>query len=492
MSLPPRSLDRRHFGVLGLLAGASALGATASGCSGGSGGTDAAPTPSERAQPRSAAQVALDGAVYGYAGVTMTRTRASLVCLVGANNLVHQLELATPTARRVVAPNVDTLYSSAWLDLRAGPFVLTVPEITDRYFSYQFLDVYSNTFANIGTRATGGRSGRWAVVPPGWTGELAGQATGEVTVIDAPTWDVWLVGRTLVRGPSDLAAAKIAQRSFQLAPAQPAGATTGGGTVTPATVPPPLPAPDCDHPSDPQEPTDGGAAFFDELAALLLSDPPPAADRPVVNALVTIGVTPGSTPSRNPDRTVVAMLARAAQDAEATVTRAVDDIGEPAGTWTASYGFGKYGTDYLTRAAVAAGLLAANVQEEAIYYGTRSDSTGKPLSGAASYQLHFPADHLPPAGPGGFWSLTMYGEDNFLVDNRARVYAVGDRTEGLAVGADGSLDIYVSATQPAGPTANWLPASATGGFNLLLRVYLPTAAATGRHWAPPPVTRVNG
>ena len=192
-----------------------------------------------------------------------------------------------------------------------------------------------------------------------------------------------------------------------------------------------------------REPTDGGASFFDELAALLASDPPPVADRPVLAELATVGATPGSTPSKGRDSTAVAVLAKAARDAEAVVARAADDLGEPAGTWTASYGFGTYGTDYLTRAAVAATLLAANVPEEATYYSARSDSTGQPLSGAANYRIHLPAGGLPPAGPGGFWSVTLYGEDNFLVDNPAKVYAVADRTPGPTLGADGSLDIVV-------------------------------------------------
>ncbi|MBL7488151.1 DUF1254 domain-containing protein [Frankia sp. AgB1.9] len=484
-----RSLDRRRFGVLGLLAGAGVLGATASGCSG---DPAADTTPSGRTTPPSADRAALDGAVYGYAGVTVTRTRASLVCLVGVNTLVHQPDLASPASRRVVAPNVDTLYSTAWLDLRSGPYVLTVPQISGRYFSYQFLDVYSNTFTTIGTRATGGRPGRWAVVPPGWTGALTDPADGDVAVVHAPSWDVWLVGRTLARGLGDLAAAKVAQRGFQLAPATSTGATTNPTGAGQAATPPPLPAPDCVHPLDPQEPTDGGAGFFDELAALLASDPPPAADRPVLAELATLGVTPGSTPSKGKDPATVAVLAKAAREAEATVTRAADRLGEPAGTWTASYGFGTYGTDYLTRAAVAATLLAANVPEEATYYSARADSTGQPLSGAATYRLQFPAGGLPPAGPGGFWSVTLYGEDNFLVDNPAKVYAIGDRTEGLTRGADGSLDLVVSATQPSGPAANWLPAPVNAAFRLYLRVYLPTAAATGHHWAPPPVVRVTG
>ena len=98
------------------------------------------------------------------------RTAQTLSRLVGINHLYSQTALSTPASRLVVAPNVDTLYSVAILDLRRGPQVLTAPAITDRYYSFQFLDAYTESFAYVGTRATGGRAGSWVIVPPGWTG----------------------------------------------------------------------------------------------------------------------------------------------------------------------------------------------------------------------------------------------------------------------------------------------------------------------------------
>lgn len=84
--------------------------------------------------------------------------------------------------------------------------------------------------------------------------------------------------------------------------------------------------------------------------------------------------------------------------------------------------------------------------------------------------LHFPAGSLPPAR--AFWSITLYGPDRFLVANTADRYAVGDRSPGLVTDADGSLDVYLQATPPAGHQANWIP-TPTGAFTLTLRIYLP-------------------
>ena len=43
---------------------------------------------------------------------------------------------------------------------------------------------------------------------------------------------------------------------------------------------------------------------------------------------------------------------------------------------------------------------------------------------------------------GAFWSLTMYGDDLYLVDNPIGRYAIGDRTPGLRRGRDGSLTLH--------------------------------------------------
>ena len=94
--------------------------------------------------------------VAGYPLVVSVRTLQRLGGLVGVNRLFWQNALAGPQSRTIVAPNRDTLYSIAVLDLRAEPMVLTLPEVTDRYFTYQFLDAWTESFAYVGTRATGG------------------------------------------------------------------------------------------------------------------------------------------------------------------------------------------------------------------------------------------------------------------------------------------------------------------------------------------------
>nr|WP_262982498.1 DUF1254 domain-containing protein [Rhodococcus sp. MTM3W5.2] len=83
----------------------------------------------EQDSAKAQADVAADGYVYGYAPIALARTRANMICLLPVNQLYSQAAMSGPETRVVVAPNADTLYSIAWLDLRSGPVLLTHPEM---------------------------------------------------------------------------------------------------------------------------------------------------------------------------------------------------------------------------------------------------------------------------------------------------------------------------------------------------------------------------
>ncbi len=59
-----------------------------------------------------------------------------------------------PANKDIVTPNNDTPYSWAWLDLRAEPWVLSVPAVPkDRYYVCQWFDLFTHNFAYVGVRA---------------------------------------------------------------------------------------------------------------------------------------------------------------------------------------------------------------------------------------------------------------------------------------------------------------------------------------------------
>jgi hypothetical protein len=156
-------------------------------------------------------------------------------------------------------------------------------------------------------------------------------------------------------------------------------------------------------------------------------------------------------------------------------------------SWITVFGLGKPGNGMLLRAAHAQLFLGpVNVSEEAMYWWTNADKTGRKLSGEHDYIMHFPAGQLPPNH--AFWSLTMGDAKNHFVPNSMNRYSVGDRSS-LVPNTDGSVDIYIQRTSPTAHTSNWLPAP-SDNFILWLRVYMPDQAVLDGTWTIPPVVKV--
>ena len=155
--------------------------------------------------------------------------------------------------------------------------------------------------------------------------------------------------------------------------------------------------------------------------------------------------------------------------------------------WSTTMKAGQPGNGILLRAACARILPAVNVAQEAAYWTTTVDGAGRALNGQHEYVLRFPAGQLPPND--AFWSLTMNDVVGYMMRNPIDRYSVGSRS-GLVPSADGSLDIYLQRTAPAGHESNWLPAPA-GAFKLMLRAYLPGRAVLDGKYHVPPVMRVR-
>jgi hypothetical protein len=155
--------------------------------------------------------------------------------------------------------------------------------------------------------------------------------------------------------------------------------------------------------------------------------------------------------------------------------------------WSATMKAGQPGNGLLVQAAFARTLPAVNVVQEAAYWTTTKDSAGGKLNGQREYVLHFPAGQLPPND--AFWSLTMTDVVGYMAPNPVDRYSVGSRSS-LAPNADGSIDIYIQRTAPAGHESNWLPTPA-GNFKLMLRAYLPGRAILDGEYHVPPVKRVH-
>jgi hypothetical protein len=420
--------------------------------------------------------------------VLMDVTRRFMTCVptpaagqAPMNQLGHRAAFPTPESKGVVSPNADTLYSVAWLDLAREPMVLHVPDTKGRYYVMQLLDAWTNVFAAPGKRTTGTKEGDFAVIGPGWKGDVP----AGITPIRSPTRMVWLLGRTQTNGPADFAAVHAIQEQYRLTPL----GAWGKPYSPPAAVPVDASV-DTKTPPVQQVRQMDADAFFRTLASLLALNSPPSADGPMLDKLKRIGIVPGEDfdMAKLPPATAKA-VGRAVQTARRRLSATSAAFGEMENGWRIDRNLGRYGTEYFRRAAVAFAALGANLPEDALYPYTDVDGDGRSLNGERHYVLHFDKGLTPPTN--AFWSLTAYTPEHFFIENPIRRYAIGDR-DALSYNPDGSLDLYVQHKAPAGKESNWLPTpkGPKGGFNLILRIYLPKPEVLSGSWKPPPVQRV--
>lgn len=387
---------------------------------------------------------------FGFAPYEMLRTRQLQLGRVaeagmgsGVNALIPKLTLADASTRDVTTPNNDTLYGSAWLDLSDGPVFFSIPPLA-RYHSAALMSITSDVGAVLGTRTVGANGGHYAIVGPGWRGELP----AGVEKVQSPSNDAWLLVRVVVNGPEDLAAAADALTRFTLA-------GTGSGRPLDLKVPA---IPD-------------GRAFLTVVnTAIERSGDALLLERARQFASQGIG-QPWEALSPEQQKLWNDSLPALIDELKAGLPD-----NETVNGWVyPRFNMALYGDDDDLRAVVALGGLAALPRVEAIYLSAARDGEGRVLTGDRSWRLKIPAG-LPV---GGFWSLTMYerapdGRFHF-VPNELNRFAVGDRSRHLVRYADGSIELFIQHGKPSGErVVNWLPAP-RGPFMLMFRAYLPGA-----------------
>jgi hypothetical protein len=406
------------------------------------------------------------------------------------NQFLHVRAFPPASFKQVVRVNVDTLYSSAFLDLAEEPLVLSVPDTHGRYYLLPLFDAWTNVFATPGTRTTGNSANSFLIAGPDWSGT----APSGMQVLRSPTNMVWLLGRTQTNGPEDYAAVHAVQDGYKLVPL-----SKFGTSYVPAKV---AVDPDFDAKTPPVEKLKrmSAAQYFDTLARLLKANPPPAADTPVIARLAAIGIVPGQP--FDPSYLDPAVAKGLAGSVSVALQKLQEGIEQKATTQTATghtangwrilpVTVGNFGTSYQIRAIVALIALGANLSADAVYPTTYGDADGKPLNGANQYVLHFDKGKTPPVN--AFWSVSMYGPDSFFVENPINRYAISSWMP-LQQGSNGSLDIYIQKDSPGKDReSNWLPAPA-GDFNLTLRMYWPKdkpISINDGSWVPPGVKGIS-
>ena len=428
-----------------------------------------------------------DAYIYGYPLVTMEMTRRVMTNVVKATEgqapmgqFANMRQYPKPSAKEVTAPNADTLYSLAWVDLAKEPYIFHIPDEQDRYFLMPLLSGWTNVIADPGKRV-GTKETNFVIIGPDWQGELP----AELTKIKSPTDLIWILGRTYSTGtPADYAAVHAIQDEYKLIPLSAYGNKDyipPNGVVDPTI--------DMSTPARKQVNTMDADHYFSLLASLLKENPPALEDSDMVKKLAALGIHPGQDfDITKVDAEVAKALKRGIKVAQQRMLNQLKESGKKINGWMLFTETGRYGTNYLKRAVITAVGLGANLPQDALYPEAKVDIDGNTLNGEQKYVMHFEKDKLPPVK--GFWSLTMYDTHYFFVENSINRYNLSSR-DNFKTNADGSVDFYIQHESPGvDKESNWLPAPA-GDFTLMFRFYWPEKTIINGTWNPPPIQKIK-
>jgi len=399
------------------------------------------------------------------------------------NQIYNEARVFTPADTSIPTPNSDTPYSFLWMDLRAEPLVLCLPKVEkNRYYSVEFVDMYTNTYAYLGTRTAGNDAGCYMVAGPDWKGETPADIK---KVIQCET-EFSLAGyRTQLFNPADMTNVKKIQAGYKVQPLS---------TYLKQPAPPAPPA--IDWPAFTKN--DMKLPFPKYLNLILQFCPEVPEEKALRAKFAEIGIAAGKT--FDVDKLSEAQKAEEAigvKEGYDAIVQKKDNIGKNVNGWLIGSGFGDrafYKGDWLLRAAAALAGIYGNIAAEAVYPLAHNDNTGAALDGSKhKYTVTFAKGDFPPVN--AFWSITMYdGKTQLLIENPINRYLINSpMLPGMKKNPDGSLTIYIQKdAPPADKKANWLPAP-DGSIYMAMRLYWPkteppSALPPGEGtWQPPTI-----
>ncbi|MFO1209288.1 MAG: DUF1254 domain-containing protein [Amaricoccus sp.] len=437
--------------------------------------------------------LALDAYAFAYPLVTMEMTRRVITNVEKPEgtrgpmgNLIKLREYPDASFRDVTAPNADTLYTTAFLDVGDEPWLVGLPDLDGRYALFPMLDGWTDVFEVPGKRTTGTAAQTYAITGPGWSGTLP----PGIVEYKSPTAIVWLLGRIYCTGtPEDYAAVHALQDQVKLMPLS----AWGGDSYAPPAgkVDPKI---DMKTPVRDQVNALDAVEYFTLFCELMKRNPPAEADAPALAKFAEIGIEPGKDFDASKFNPALAKrVPQVGFDRIMLHFKTSDDIKHTNG-WGYTLKTGLYGIDYLQRALVTAIGLGANRPQDAVYPTSLKGAggvLGRNYMGSEKYVMSFRKGQLPPVK--GFWSLTMYDKNFFFVDNPLNRYSISERQE-LKANADGSVDLLIQHESPGkDKESNWLPAP-PDQFTLMLRLYWPTESDPSMlngTWTIPEVRKVG-
>ena len=416
------------------------------------------------------------------------------------NKMGYLDDYMPPAQRKVVTPNNDTIYGVGFADTREEPAVVQTPSDVPKghYWTIQICDAFTTVIRQLGS-ASATPGGKFLLVGPDWEGSLP---KGFLEVIKSPTHVVGVFGRSFIaHSPDSKAEGRAVLNQIGMVPLSQDKAgplkfdceACARNKVYPPGITPQMLALDPDmlriRPVNP-------STFWDDLKKALAANPVvgpnDAAMAEQARTLIAL---------RESDTNWRSLLDRVAlaADSELHAGSKYDQTGVDAGNgWQRQENGGEWGTDWFGRAQAAVIYIYVNDYHEAIYFIRGTDSKAELLQGRYTYTVKFPKNGLPPVDrtKGGFWSLTMYDKDYYMLPNspnsRTNIGTVNLDANELKFAKDGSLTLTLSSKEPtdADAKANWLPAP-NDQFALIVRTYVPTEQILNGTYKLPNVERSN-
>ena len=433
----------------------------------------AIPTPSEARAIANEAYTFVYPLVMYYRTMYMQAIDASSPSYSGGFGKWLHLGSSTPQDTDIVSPNNDTPYSYAWVDVRAEPWVLTLPKIdTSRFYASQWDDLWGFVLDNPGSVEDGNDGVSVLLAAPTWRGDLP---AGVKRVIRGDSEFLGSLTRTQLIGTADLANVKRIQQEYKL---EPLSSFLG--------MPAPKPAPDV--PWLPwKEGLETSGEFWTYANFVMSLTTPNPQDKGVLDRIAEIGIVAGQPwDAKSFSADVADAISAGMKDALDALKKGSQHITDPSLFFRSRRDTDK---DYFDRALGTMVGIFGNVKAQSVYFATAKDDDGVLFDGSKyNYSVTFTADELPPVKY--FWSFTMYKlPQRWLVANPIDRYSIGSATPGLQKADNGSITVYFQTDSPGkDKESNWLP-TPTGPFWPIFRTYGPGRAILDKTWKLPTIKR---
>jgi hypothetical protein len=437
----------------------------------------ASPAPANRTGADDAVQRrAVEAAIWGMPLVGMDAMRQAYFRDAGAqyNDIIYWSKPAD-WRLQFTTPNASTYYIYFNFNLRDGPVVLDVPAAVGAGLFGSIVDAWQVPVTDVGPAGDdAGKGGKYLLVPPNYKEPIpAGHFP-----IQFETLNGYGLLRAIPAGKTadDVSKAIDLVKQLRLYSfAQAANPPTQRYIDMAGKL------------------IDGVVAFSDtfyvSLARMVEEEPVLPRDKVAMGMLRSLGIEKGK--SYNPDPKVKQTLGMAAQQAHRQFITAVHG-GEPwwPGThWKLVEDKGaKTGFSFIDDNAVyldERGLIffmafaaPKKLGAATFYLVGATDSTGKPLDGSRSYELHVPAN--VPAKQ--YWAVTLYDLDTACLIRNMSKPGLDSYNQEMKRNADGSVDLYFGPKAPVGKEANWIPTAPRRTWFSLFRFYGPDKAMFDKTW----------